>query len=310
MRQKVSQSNTQEKAVNPTNLVERFENLEIAQQTTAVYVETNEGVSINKEELPELNQIAYLEMDEMKVQKPAPSVVPGILKSKNTKHFAIEGNAMHALLRPASGTSIYMVADNKLGDNSKFRIEYGLGYSFVQQPLGLKLVFDEYNSNAWAGENIVYYGTYRNAHEVSQASLSADSKLSTTYKQGLNLHYLSSPVRVAYPIGKKMTMRVGVEAGLLLFAKSKFTNDGLINDVVSSKNDGSNSTLDRSLSSAGSLSLFDFSALAGVSYSLNTHWSIMASYKHGLKDILPFNSNRDFNRLFGMGLSYHFTKGG
>jgi Outer membrane protein beta-barrel domain len=237
-----------------------------------------------------------------------PSVIPTVASqqmSLSKWRLAIEGTMMRALDRPATGVSAHLLASRPL-KMSNLSLQVGLGYTFVQQPLGVELAGNSIAGGGNSDEVLVYYGNDFDREGLSSISGSA---VRTRYKQGLNLNYLTVPVRLAYSIGNRFTVKMGLEGGLLMASKSDFTNSGFLSNIIQKADEAVDPTFnDKSNSGAIKLASLDFAAIGGIDFRLSPRFSIGTQFKLGLKDIMPLNSIREYNRLLQLGLTYHLAK--
>lgn len=180
--------------------------------------------------------------------------------------------------------------------NNRLSIEMGIGYAYLKQP-----IYAEVNAvNVTTSEQDGRIGYDSNFTSDLVSSPSIDTVYRNRY---LDLHYLNLPVQVYYHLNNRLSVKAGINAGVLMASRSSYTQSGLLENfgLASEKK-----------SSAGQLfkvSIYDFAATAGISFRFNRATSLHFDYLHGLADVLPQNQVGDYNRLLKLGFRYNLSSG-
>ncbi len=226
---------------------------------------------------------------------------------QNGKRWVVEASYMHALKNPASGAGIGLLMTKPL-KNKNFSLQFGLAYSFVQQPLEVELAGYQADGTGRFSEEVYFYGTSFDSEAVSMIPSNAVVRTSRQY--GLNLHYLAAPIRLSCAFSKRFSMKIGLDAAMLLRAKSDFVDGGVLEGLSfldkSMVADNTPGMSEENLTGQGyQVSPFDLVTTAGLEYRISKRFSLSSQVRYGLIDVLPKNSTADFNRLLQMSLTYH-----
>jgi hypothetical protein len=235
----------------------------------------------------------------------APSIAVITQFQKNSKRMAIEASYMRSVDNPASGVGLGLLIGNSL-KNSKFNLQFGLGYIFVQQPLNVELAGYQYDGSGAVSEEVVSYGT--NLDAFDRFSANSNAVVRTSRQSGLNLHYLSVPMRLSYSFNNRLSLKMGIDAAVLLNAKSDYVEGGVF-ERLSLTNKGLSIDAEMSGGSGTSnhyaVAPFDLVSTVGLEYRITNRLSLASQFRYGLIDVLPKNKTADFNRLLQLSISYH-----
>lgn len=249
-------------------------------------------------------KLGDLEMQDLAFTKAIPTVASQNLGTGKW-NLAIEGNVMHALKTPTNGSSALLTVSKSLNSRG-VGVNLGVGYTFIQQPLGVVLYGSYQPSSGRLEEQVVYYGNGFSADARISSAVSADVRTNRT--QALNLHYLTVPVRLTHSVGNRIILKAGVEGGVLLAAKSDFTEGGFLGYINSKKSNDADESIGFEDNSNGiKLANFDMAAIGGIDVRLSHHLSVGTHYRFGLIDLMPLNARKEYNRLIQLGFTYHLN---
>jgi hypothetical protein len=224
---------------------------------------------------------------------------------KSRRRIAIEAGYMHAIDNLALGGGLGLVVGKPL-KNTKFDLQFGLGYNFVQQPLGVELAAYSLDGSGRLAEEVVFYGT--ESSKADEALIPSNAAVRTSRQTGLNLHYLSVPMRISCSITKRLSLKMGIDAAVLLRAKSEFVEGGVFERSALSfqgLNNDSEISNDPNASNKNIVAPFDLVSTVGIEYRIGNRLSLASQFRYGLVDVLPKNNTADYNRLLQLSLFYH-----
>jgi hypothetical protein len=214
--------------------------------------------------------------------------------AKNKIIWGIQSSWITVPNLAGGGFTIEAVGEKPL--SNRFSIEMGVGYAYLKQPI-------------YAGVNAVNVSTSEQDGRIGYDSnftsdLVSSPSIDTVYRNRyLDLHYLNLPVQVYYHLNNRLSVKAGINTGVLLASRSSYTQSGLLENF---------GLASEQKSSAGQLfkvSIYDFAATAGISFRFNRAASLHFDYLHGLADVLPQNQVGDNNRLLKLGFRYNLSRG-
>jgi hypothetical protein len=284
--------------------------LPMATQETIKPVEALLGTTVEKAEevVPLAVAVEPLEQlgtDYFPIANTTPSIAFIEPVNKNSRRIAIEAGYMHAIDNPALGMGLGLVVGKPL-KNNKFNLQFGLGYNFVQQPLGVELAAYSFDGSGRLTEEVVFYGT--ESSKADEALIPSNAAVRTSRQTGLNLHYLSVPMRISCSITKRLSLKMGIDAAVLLRAKSEFVEGGVFerSDLsFQGLNYNAEISNDSNSSNKDIVAPFDLVSTVGIEYRIGNRLSLASQFRYGLVDVLPKNNTADYNRLLQLSLLYH-----
>ncbi len=279
-------------------------------QGTIKPLETNIGKTVEKTEIViPLAVLAGEPLEQLGIADfPIANTTPSIAfiepVKKNSRRIAIEAGYMRSIDNPASGVGLGLMVCKSL-KSTKFNLQFGLGYNFVQQPLGVELASSSLDGSGDLAEQVVFYGT--EIGKADEALIPSNTAVRTSRQTGLNLHYLSAPMRITCSITNRLTLKMGIDAAILLRAKSEYVKGGVFErsalsfagldyDSEASGSEASNKNV---------VAPFDLVSTVGIEYRISNRLSLASQFRYGLIDVLPKNTIADYNRLLQLSLFYH-----
>lgn len=256
-----------------------------------------------REFLP-LEKLATLSLNELK--NSVSSAPPVSIDFPETKkiNWSIYGTGMSGLTSQGSGLGAGTLAAYPL-KNSRFTLEAGLGYSFVQQPV--TLVF-----TGSASPNSLQFDNY--SVELGDQNLERSADLSTSASaklvKPLNLHYIYFPVQARYRVTSRMSIHAGVNNGLLIYTSSEYAAGGLVgSDLKALELDAKESQTVGQINRVVTARLndYDFATTAGIGFDVNSKLSMEIEYQAGLSDLIKNNLKKDYNRLATLTFRYRLN---
>lgn len=223
---------------------------------------------------------------------------PIIAKEPSKWHYGVEGNGMSAIRSKGLGGSVNFFAAKRL-ENSRWSIDVGLGYTYLQQPLSVVISQTESQVSTNVGlVDELEYGLTTGSSKI--ADQNAAQGIRTDYDQPLHLHYATLPIRFNYKLGSRFLISAGAQTAFLVHSKSKFTQGGVF--------DSSYPTFEAYNidSSPIKIAWLDLSAIGSAGFMFNSRTTMEIGYKMGLLDVLPNNSLKDKNRMAFFGMRYQF----
>jgi hypothetical protein len=205
-------------------------------------------------------------------------------------------------LNKANGADAGIAIGLPLG-KSRFTLEGGPEYAFVQQPLFVLVAQSPANLEpSFVGEEEVIVSV--NNEKISTESSQSYNSV-TRVSESLQMHYANFPLSLKYKASPRISFHGGMNLGILLASSPGYTNGGVLRNL-SDKNlaDEYNINADQLRSSGISLSGFDFSATGGVRYRLNYHLELDFQYRLGMRDLILSNTEKEYNRFFNLSLHY------
>ena len=207
-----------------------------------------------------------------------------------------------APLSPASGADAGLAIGLPLG-NSRFTLEGGPEYAFVQQPLYLVVAQSPVTNMGPASLEEEVFVSVDNEKISTESSQSYNSV--TRVSESLQMHYANFPLSLKYKASPRISFHGGMNLGILLASSPGYTNGGVLRNL-SDKNlaDEYNINADQLRNSGISLSRFDFSATGGARYRLNYRLELDFQYRLGMRDLILSNTEKEYNRFFNLSLHY------
>lgn len=199
----------------------------------------------------------------------------------------------------AGGVSLGVLTSRPVKESS-FSQEFGLGYTYLIQPMTVTFTQEEFTingSNQAAGaDEFTVLNTSLGNRKVAEAANN-----SARFLKPLHLHYLELPFSLSMRANSRLRLRLGLLASLMLSSKSDYTAGGLFGaspGATQLQEDAMSASINYvGMSPVRELKVFDLSAMAGLDIQLSPKWSLGLSSQYGLFDMIPDNGRGDFNRL-------------
>ena len=202
-----------------------------------------------------------------------------------------------------------IVKNKQLGD-SKWSLDVGAEYSWIQQPL--QAFADTADLNTGIEEPSGIFAdefTYEQGNTSAPAAADiVDVTASDGVQRKLNLHYLRIPVHLNYRVADRLRLMGGGQAAMLLKAGPNTNRDELLGGLFNFDDEAD--TFSNGRSGGGFLQVrnIDFSISGGIGYDLDTNLSLEFLYKSGLSDVLTSNRTKDRNQLAELSLRYRLGR--
>ena len=243
-------------------------------------------------------EVALLPMKQLLADGSQPAVA-GIIPHKKRVRWSVYGSGMSGLTNGANGLGAGVIASRQL-KKSKFSIESGLGYSFIQQPLSLIFtgLLQGGAPNFPTGEN-EGYSIYLGDSNLSAVADPANAGNGRLVKP-LNMHSLNVPVSLNYRFAPRLSLCAGLNAALILYTSSDYPSGGVLNRNLNLfKLNADETAVFGHTSSQASATLNDFevAATGGMKYDLSPRLAVDLQYQAGLTDLIRENNKGDHNRL-------------
>ncbi len=190
-------------------------------------------------------------------------------------------------------------------NGSRFSVECGAGYSFIQKPVTLTF---------WGGATLNSQEFKEYTVELGNQYLEDNfSAVQSTARawlvKPLSLHYLNIPLRVRYRIGTHLSILAGVSNNLLIFTSTDYAAGGLVGtDLKKLEFTAKESQAVGQVSRVVTVRLSDYelAGVAGLGFDINRRLSTEIKYEVGATDFIQNNTKKDLNRHIGLSLLYHW----
>jgi hypothetical protein len=215
------------------------------------------------------------------------------------------GSGITGLTEQANGLAAGVLATRRVND-SRFSIESGLGYAFIQQPLTILFTASAVSTPNSPAPGFNDYQAFLGESSINKQS-GHQGYAAARLVKSLNLHYVNLPLAVNYRMTPAFRVQGGLNVGVLVYNSSNFATGGIWNRQSESI------TLDeqeaKALGQSGNIAPahlrnLDFAAVAGIGYRLTSRLDVNLQYQAGLTDIIPDNQSGDHNRLLRFSLLY------
>ena len=240
-------------------------------------------------------------------ENPAPGV-PSESKTARQGRWALYGSGMSSPDANSSGMAAGLMKSLAL-KKSRFSLEGGIGYAYMQQPLSV--IFTSEEGSIAAATTFTDFNTVLGDTRIASGP-NAYSNAAKLLKK-LQLHYLEVPLAVSCRITPRFSLKGGVNAAILLNSSSDYTTGGIFSggfNLSSLQKDEAEASFDfNGEQPSAKLNHFDLAAAAGFDYRISTRLAAGLGYQFGLLDLIPDNGAGDFNRLFRVTLRYNLTSG-
>jgi flagellar basal body-associated protein FliL len=143
------------------------------------------------------------------------------------------------------------------------------------------------------------------------AAVSAQASYQDIQSLSNSFHYLHLPIGIEYMVGRAFSLYGGVRFSRMLSAPSKYQIAVVQGDLASQDLERLDGFSNNALFSNDLVRKNDISATLGASLYLGRRWALTAEYNHGILPIIGIDDtdgSNAFNRIFSVGLSYHFSR--
>lgn len=143
------------------------------------------------------------------------------------------------------------------------------------------------------------------------AALSAQASYQDIQSLSNSFHYLHLPIGLEYLFGTSFALHGGVRFSRMLSAPSKYQIAVVQGDLVNQDLERLDGFSNNALFSNDLVRKNDISATIGASLYLGRRWALAAEYNHGILPIIGIDDtdgSNAYNRIFSVGLSYHFSR--
>lgn len=143
------------------------------------------------------------------------------------------------------------------------------------------------------------------------AAVSAQASYQDIQSLSNSFHYLHLPIGIEYMVGRAFSLHGGVRFSRMLSAPSKYQIAVVQGDLASQDLERLDGFSNNALFSNDLVRKNDISATLGASLYLGRRWALTAEYNYGILPIIGIDDtdgSNAFNRIFSVGLSYHFSR--
>lgn len=247
--------------------------------------------------------LAILSVRQLDIPEKVIAVDRKTFPETGSNSLIIYGSGLTAPGNLATGVAGGLLKNTTL-KNSRFSVEGGVGYAYIQQPISV--IFSSQPGSVSVNSTFTEFKTLLGDAEIARSAASAGNAAKLLKK--LQLHYLEIPVALKYRLTPRLNLTSGLNAGILLNSSSDYTTGGIFSAPVNPNNlvqDEAEASFDYSGEEPTvRLNYFDLAANAGVDFRISKRLETSLGYQFGMLDLIPDNGAGDFNRAVRVTLRY------